>query len=76
MKYQLDKYYEGVKIGKQEERKRILEIINKANINISNAFFNDRCNNCNENIEPAIHHFVDYFYKEIIQELENSEVKK
>lgn len=65
---------------KQEARKELIEefekMVDLSNIDVSSAFFNDKCENCEKSIEPSIHHFVDYFYKSLKYQLKQMKEEK
>ena len=56
--------------GSLETLKAILGELDEINIKISDDFFGEVCDECNAHIEPAIHHWIDQFYKQFKSEIE------
>lgn len=59
-------------MGKKEAQKDFKEIVNNANQNISFMIIKENCEECGYNIEAHINHFLDLFYKEIMNQIKQS----
>lgn len=51
--------------------KEVEKIIDEIDINFSDLFFGEKCENCNKSIEPSINHYIDQLYKELKQRLKD-----